>query len=134
MAFQGSLQELPLPDIIQLVSVSGKTGMFLLESGGSKGEIYLQEGQIVHKGEILVRINTDRLIAQRRQQQAQLAEFEVRRNAAEAQISQAQAQLRLAKETLAKTERLLAQGAATQQRRDELSTEVEADIVEEAVV
>lgn len=48
MAFQGALKELPLPDIIQLVSVSGKTGMFVLESGGSRGQIYLQEGQIVH--------------------------------------------------------------------------------------
>lgn len=48
MAFQGSLKELPLPDIIQLVSVSGKTGMFLLEDGGSSGAIYLRQGQIVH--------------------------------------------------------------------------------------
>ena len=48
MAFQGSLKELPLPDIIQLVSVSGKTGMFLLEGVESQGHIYLREGQIVH--------------------------------------------------------------------------------------
>ena len=54
MAFQGSLKELPLPDIIQLVSVSGKTGAFTLESagadgeGGSSGKIYLRNGQIVH--------------------------------------------------------------------------------------
>jgi hypothetical protein len=48
MAFQGSLKELPLPDIIQLVSVSGKTGAFTLESGSSKGEIFLRGGQIVH--------------------------------------------------------------------------------------
>jgi hypothetical protein len=48
MAFQGSLAELHLPDIIQLVSVSGKTGVFKLEDGPRKGLIYLQEGQIVH--------------------------------------------------------------------------------------
>lgn len=48
MAFQGALKELPLPDIIQLVSVSGKTGMFVLESGSSSGRIYLRDGQIVH--------------------------------------------------------------------------------------
>ena len=48
MAFQGSLKELPLPDIIQLVSVSGKTGVFSLTSGAQSGEIYLREGQIVH--------------------------------------------------------------------------------------
>ena len=48
MAFQGSLAELHLPDIIQLVSVSGKTGVFHLTDGTLKGEIYLLEGKIVH--------------------------------------------------------------------------------------
>ncbi len=48
MAFQGSLKELPLPDIIQLMSVSGKTGVFTLRDGVSSGEIYLRDGQIVH--------------------------------------------------------------------------------------
>ena len=50
MAFQGSLKELPLPDIIQLVSVSGKTGVFSLRRNGDhdSGEIYLRGGQIVH--------------------------------------------------------------------------------------
>ncbi len=49
MAFQGSLKELPLPDIIQLVSVSGKTGVFSLKrDGDDAGEIYLRGGQIVH--------------------------------------------------------------------------------------
>lgn len=48
MAFQGSLKELPLPDIIQLVSVSGKTGVFVLQSGHQKGDIYLRDGEIVH--------------------------------------------------------------------------------------
>lgn len=48
MAFQGSLKELPLPDIIQLVSVSGKTGVFVLTKSDQTGEIYLQDGEIVH--------------------------------------------------------------------------------------
>ncbi len=48
MAFQGSLKELPLPDIVQLVSVSGKTGVFNLRNGATSGEIYLRDGQIVH--------------------------------------------------------------------------------------
>jgi hypothetical protein len=48
MAFQGSLAELHLPDIIQLVSVSGKTGVFHLVDGPVRGEIYLNDGQIVH--------------------------------------------------------------------------------------
>jgi Domain of unknown function (DUF4388) len=48
MAFQGSLAELHLPDIIQLISVSGKTGVFHLIDGALHGEIYLNEGKIVH--------------------------------------------------------------------------------------
>jgi len=48
MSFQGSISELPVPDIIQLVSVSGKTGMFLLIRGSERGSIYLRNGRIVH--------------------------------------------------------------------------------------
>src|SRR5205809_6361071 len=48
MAFQGSLAELHLPDIIQLISVSGKTGVFHLTNGALAGEIYLNDGRIVH--------------------------------------------------------------------------------------
>src|SRR6266849_6395575 len=48
MAFQGSLKELPLPDIIQLVSVSGKTGKFTLSRDADRGFIYLKNGQMVH--------------------------------------------------------------------------------------
>ncbi len=48
MAFQGSLTELHLPDIIQLVSVSGKSGVFHLTQGAHKGEIFLHDGKIVH--------------------------------------------------------------------------------------
>jgi len=48
MAFQGSLAELHLPDIIQLISVSGKTGVFHLTDGAHSGEIFLHEGRIVH--------------------------------------------------------------------------------------
>jgi hypothetical protein len=48
MSFQGSIQELPVPDIIQLVSVSGKTGMFTLVRGADRGYIYLKSGQMVH--------------------------------------------------------------------------------------
>src|SRR5436190_21666864 len=48
MSFQGSIQELPVPDIIQLVSVSAKTGMFTLVRGAERGYIYLKNGQMVH--------------------------------------------------------------------------------------
>ncbi len=48
MSFQGSLKELPLPDIIQLVSVSGKTGRFTLTRDNDRGAIFLKNGQMVH--------------------------------------------------------------------------------------
>ncbi len=48
MAFQGSLKELPLADIVQLVAVAGKTGMFSLTRGPEHGVVYIQNGQITH--------------------------------------------------------------------------------------
>mgnify|MGYP000550181602 CR=1 FL=1 len=47
MSLQGSLSELPLPDVIQLVSVSGKTGAFDIQSSEAEGRIFLRDGQIV---------------------------------------------------------------------------------------
>jgi hypothetical protein len=47
MSLQGSLSELPLPDVIQLVSVSGKTGAFEIQGEHDSGRIYLRDGQIV---------------------------------------------------------------------------------------
>ncbi|MGH9389376.1 MAG: DUF4388 domain-containing protein, partial [Vicinamibacteria bacterium] len=48
MSFQGSLRELQLSDVIQLVSVSGKTGMFTLTRGEERGVLYVKQGRIVH--------------------------------------------------------------------------------------
>jgi hypothetical protein len=48
MAFQGSLEELPLPDVIQLVAASGKSGRFLMSGKLGEGSIVLREGQIIH--------------------------------------------------------------------------------------
>ncbi|MBP1619548.1 MAG: hypothetical protein H6Q02_315 [Acidobacteria bacterium] len=47
MALQGSLHDLALPDVIQLVSVAGKTGVFTLSGEGTEGKIYLREGQVI---------------------------------------------------------------------------------------
>jgi len=48
MSFQGSLNELPLADIVQLVAVSGNTGMFSMTRASEKGYVYLLNGQITH--------------------------------------------------------------------------------------
>ena len=47
MSLHGSLSELPLSDVIQLVSVSGKTGSFNIQRDEEHGRIYLRAGQIV---------------------------------------------------------------------------------------
>src|ERR1044071_4044432 len=48
MSLQGSLKHLQLADVIQLISVSGKTGMFHLKKEEHRGQIYLKDGNIVH--------------------------------------------------------------------------------------
>jgi hypothetical protein len=48
MSLQGSLKHLHLADVIQLISVSGKTGLFHLKRGDSAGLLYLKDGNIVH--------------------------------------------------------------------------------------
>ena len=48
MTFQGSLNELSLSDIVQLVAVSGKTGMFSMTHASEKGYVYIHSGQITH--------------------------------------------------------------------------------------
>lgn len=48
MSFQGSLAELPLPEIVQLVASSAKTGCFHLSNGDARGQVFLAEGRIVH--------------------------------------------------------------------------------------
>ncbi|HSP05967.1 MAG TPA: DUF4388 domain-containing protein [Acidobacteriota bacterium] len=48
MSLQGSLKHLHLADVIQLISVSGKTGMFHLRKEEHVGSIFLKDGSIVH--------------------------------------------------------------------------------------
>lgn len=48
MSLQGSLKHLQLADVIQLISVSGKTGLFHLKKNEHTGLIYLKDGNMVH--------------------------------------------------------------------------------------
>ncbi|MFI5368383.1 MAG: HlyD family secretion protein [Spirochaetia bacterium] len=111
------------------------------QSTGLIDSLPIAEGDAVRKGQTLCRINIDRLLAQRRQQGAQVAELAVRSavaqaqvqqaeaqiKQAEAQIQQAQAQLDYTQATLARTEKVLAEGGATQQSRDLLATQASVD-------
>ncbi len=50
MAMKGSLKDLQLPDLVQVMSMQGKTGRFILknEEENEVGYVYLEEGEIVH--------------------------------------------------------------------------------------
>jgi hypothetical protein len=45
----GSIEEIPLPDILQLFSASRKTGLLVVKSGaGRRANLYIENGQVVH--------------------------------------------------------------------------------------
>lgn len=50
MAMRGSLKDLQLPDLVQVMSMQGKTGRFVLKNDeeGETGYVYLEDGEIVH--------------------------------------------------------------------------------------
>jgi HlyD family secretion protein len=87
-------------------------------------ELSFVEGDPVQEGEILGRIDTEDWEIRKRQQNARIEELNSRKSSALLQIDQAQVQLSLDRDTLRKTEKLLTQGGATEQRRDELSAKV----------
>ena len=84
----------------------------------------VDEGDAISKKMVLAKINTDRLETQLKLQKAQLTELEGNIVSLNAQINQVDAELGLAELTLAKTEKMLKDGAATTQQRDELQTKV----------
>ncbi|TKJ31276.1 MAG: hypothetical protein CEE40_01860 [Chloroflexi bacterium B3_Chlor] len=47
-ALSGNLAQLPLLEILKLLSSEGQTGRLSLSNGASKGEIFLREGNVVH--------------------------------------------------------------------------------------
>lgn len=47
-AIEGELSEVGLPDVLQLLTVGGKTGVLHLREGDASGNLHLREGQVVH--------------------------------------------------------------------------------------
>ena len=45
---RGNLQQLPLLDILRMLSMSGRTGRLDITQPGKTGEIYLEKGAIIH--------------------------------------------------------------------------------------
>jgi HlyD family secretion protein len=103
------------------------------KSPGRVKEILVNEGEFVRAGQILARMNTDQLEAQRRQAEAQLrralisvetakslvAQREAEQSAAIALVAQREAQLDAAERKLARSEQLIKTAAVSQQILDD---------------
>lgn len=94
------------------------------EVGEIIDSLTVDEGMTVQRGQLLALINTDKLKAKRIQQMAQLEELQENIKALEAQINQVDAQLSFAEQNLQKTKRMVANGAATENKMEELQTRV----------
>ncbi len=101
-----------------IISVSAQVG-------GTIDEVSVDEGDAVKKNQLLMKINTDKIELQLKSQQAQIIELQANLAANAAQIKQVDAQLKLAQQTLDKTKKLVNEGAATEQQKDELESEVD---------
>jgi CheY-like chemotaxis protein len=47
MSLVGNLEDLSLPDILQIVSLSRKSGILTVERAGKQGQIYIHEGRVI---------------------------------------------------------------------------------------
>lgn len=92
---------------------------------GTLDLVNVEEGDAVTKGQHLMKVNTDKIELQLKSQQAQIIELQAYLAANAAQIKQIDAQLKLAQQTLDKTKKLVSEGAATEQQRDELESKVD---------
>lgn len=48
MELKGSLENFPLPDIIQLIGSARRTGLLIITLGGNRASIWFEDGNIVH--------------------------------------------------------------------------------------
>lgn len=115
------------PDGDQEVYIGRMEADTLVISARASGEVLempVREGDTVDKGQVLGRIDSENLAIQKRQQLARLNALASQKQSALLQIDQSKVQLELNRETLEKTEKLLTQGGATMQKRDELATQV----------
>lgn len=99
-----------------IVKIAAKTS-------GELDSLLSDEGDVVKKGQLLAVINTDRLKLQKKQQLAQLQEIESNFGSLSAQKKQLSAQLKLNENLVRKTKDMVAKGASTSQKLDELNTQ-----------
>jgi HlyD family secretion protein len=101
---------------------------------GQIDSIFVDEGMGVKKNQLLAIINSDKILAQEQQQVAQLSELKESIKSLQAQDKTIEIQLDHASRNLKKTEQMLQNGAATEQSRDDLQTEVDVFKAQQAVI
>lgn len=94
------------------------------QTSGIIDSLTFEEGALIKKEEILLKINTERLAAQLSRQNAQLKELDENVIGLNSQMKQVVVQHQFAKDTYQKTSNMVNEGAATVQKRDELQTQV----------
>ena len=94
------------------------------QSAGLVDTVAAEEGQIVRKGQLLAKINSQKLKLRLEQQMLQQQEISYTKQNLLARVKELNAQLSLAQSTLKKTGKMVMAGAATNQKRDELAAQV----------
>lgn len=95
------------------------------QTPGVIDSMLVDEGSVIRKGQLLFVIDSRRSANRMQAQQAQMAEINANAAALQTQIRQLKSKLSFTRDLKEKTERLFKQGAATQQKLDEVSTNLD---------
>ena len=96
------------------------------KTAGRVAEVLVSEGQLVHKGDLLVRMDNQQLLARKREAEAQIAAAELAYEEADAGVEQRQAQLKLADSELKRAKSMFAKGVAPQETLDQAQTQYDS--------
>ncbi len=96
------------------------------KTAGRVAEVLVKEGQLVHKGDLLVRMDNQQLLARKREAEAQIAAAELAYEEADAGVEQREAQLKLADSDLKRAKSMFAKGVAPQETLDQAQTQYDS--------
>jgi len=96
------------------------------KTAGRVAEVLVEEGQLVHEGDVLVRMDSQQLLAREREAQAQIKAAELAFEEADAGIEQRQALLTLATRELERTKSMIAKKVASQESLDQAQTQYDS--------
>lgn len=122
------LQSPDLPD--GLYSTNGRLEaeqvQVATKTSGRVAEVLVEEGQLVHQGDVLARMDSQQLLAQKREAEAQIKAAELAYEEADAGIEQRQAQLTLATRELERAKSMVSRKLASDETLDQAQTEYDS--------